>query len=54
MKTIKAIKYKSGAVVAIMPDGQKVFWPPYSTGKPDYRFRMVTVNCYRYRLEWVR
>ena len=54
MKTIKAVKANDGSVMAWLADGSSIFWPAHLTIKPDYRFRMVTINCHRYRLEWVR
>jgi hypothetical protein len=53
MITIKAVKGKGGAVAAWLSDGSPVYWPAHYSNKPDYRFKFVTVNCCRYRLDWV-
>lgn len=52
--SIKAVKGRDGSVMAWTPSGESVYWSAEYSNRPDYRFRYATVNCMRYRLEWVR
>lgn len=58
MQTVKLYKsQKPGkAVIAFSPDGsgELCYWPPYASNKPDYRHKYVTINCYRYKIEWIK
>ena len=50
--TLIAIKTKTGTV-DIFKNG-KLFttFPSWHSGKPDCRYKYITLNCYRYRIEW--
>jgi hypothetical protein len=50
-----AKKAENGAVdIFKSPNGELyATFPSWHSGKPDKRFKYLTLNCYRWRLEWI-
>lgn len=43
---VQVISQETGRIIATFPS--------WHSSKPDYRHRYVMINCYRYRLNWLR
>ena len=56
MLTVKCEKLKNGGGVQVYHYDGKPFakFNASLTSCPDYRNKYVTLNCYRYKIEWVR
>ena len=53
--TLTATKLPNGAVRITNPDGAvKLTIPADHSSKPDRRYKYITLNCYRWRLEWAQ
>lgn len=42
------------AVCVTMPDGKLNFFNNEYSGCPDYRNKYVTINCNKYKINWVK
>ncbi len=52
MLTIPLQKHTNGSVLAFKGGKCVAHWPSFHDNKPDYRYKYVTLNGYRYRIEW--
>jgi hypothetical protein len=56
MLQINLKKMPDGSVVATRSDTNDfvVRWDVQYSGKPDYRYKYVMLNCYKYKINWVK
>lgn len=56
MKLLEVTAKKTGDTVTIWRANGEVFckYPRHYSGCPDYRHRYITLNCYRWRIRWIK
>jgi hypothetical protein len=61
MLYVFARKCKCGAVEILRPSSEPMkpaehwlFIDKYSSHKPDYRYKKIILNCYKYSIFWVK
>jgi hypothetical protein len=61
MLYVFARKCKGGAVEILRPSSEPMkpaehwlFIDKYSSHKPDYRYKKIILNCYKYSIFWVK
>ena len=52
MLTITLQKQINGAVLAFKGSDCVACWSSFHSNKPDYRYKHVILNCYRYKVDW--
>lgn len=53
MLTIIARKHLDGSVIILNNDETvKAVFPWWHKSKPDYRFKYLMLNCYKYKIDW--
>jgi len=52
MLTITLQKHKNGSILAFKNGVCCATWSSFLSKKPDYRYKYVTLNCYRYKIQW--
>ena len=55
MLNVIATKCINGSVQISKPNGDKwILFDKYDSYKPDYRFKFIMLNCYKYKIIWVK
>lgn len=53
LQTLKAFKTSLGSVIIYGGGKQLAFYPPEYTNKPTKRSKHITLNCFKFKLEWM-
>jgi hypothetical protein len=51
--TVKAYKDSGGSVTLYLDNKQVAYYPPEYTNKPTKRNKHITLNCFKFKLQWV-
>jgi hypothetical protein len=51
--TVKAYKDSGGSVTLYLDNKQVAYYLPEYTNKPTKRNKHITLNCFKFKLEWV-